>query len=189
MRSGSRKTRPAAVRASLTRPRRDGTPGARCCDTLGGFRERVAALVQTLGSELPDLTVHDISHLGRPVVGRRDQIAGRNIRSIPPRHWCSAALSLARLEWTVPNTSPKLHLLAHVELRKYYADPIGKITVSHLSGPRIASPRCSPIEGKRRAAWRFPPPIGKVSGRARRQCSGSVLVRTERPTRLPCASR
>jgi hypothetical protein len=30
---------------------------------LLGFRERVAALVQTLGAELPGLTVHDIAHL------------------------------------------------------------------------------------------------------------------------------
>ena len=42
---------------------------------LLGFRERVAALVQTLGAELPNLTVHDITHLDA-LWRVADQIAG-----------------------------------------------------------------------------------------------------------------
>ena len=42
---------------------------------LLGFRERVAALVQTLGAELPGLTVHDITHLDA-LWRVADQIAG-----------------------------------------------------------------------------------------------------------------
>ena len=42
---------------------------------LLGFRERVAALVQTLGAELPGLTVHDITHLDG-LWRVADQIAG-----------------------------------------------------------------------------------------------------------------
>ena len=42
---------------------------------LLGFRERVAELVQTLGAELPGLTVHDITHLDA-LWRVADQIAG-----------------------------------------------------------------------------------------------------------------
>jgi len=42
---------------------------------LLGFRERVAALVQNLGAELPNLTVHDITHLDA-LWRVADQIAG-----------------------------------------------------------------------------------------------------------------
>ena len=42
---------------------------------LLGFRERIAALVQILGAELPNLTVHDITHLDA-LWRVADQIAG-----------------------------------------------------------------------------------------------------------------
>jgi hypothetical protein len=49
------------------------------------------------------------------------------------------AHTLARLEWRVPNTGPKLHLLEHLELREYYADLIGEIAASHhWSAHRVA---------------------------------------------------
>jgi hypothetical protein len=158
-----------------------------------GFRERVGELVQTLGAELPGLTVHDITHLDA-LWRVADQIAGPNypvnpaeafvlggafllhdaahvmaaysggISSIKEtvqwqdliaqryggrepearsneerlalfqvlRHLhAEQAHRLARLEWTVPNAGPKLHLLEHLELREYYADLIGEIAASH----------------------------------------------------------
>jgi hypothetical protein len=160
---------------------------------LLGFRERVAALVQTLGAELPNLTVHDIIHLdalwrvaeqiagpdypinpaeafvlggafllhdaahvmaaypggissikqtvqwqdliaqrygGRDPEARSDEERSALFQVLRYLH-AEQAHTLARLEWTVPNTSPKLHLLEHLELREYYADLIGEIAASH----------------------------------------------------------
>jgi hypothetical protein len=160
---------------------------------LLGFRERVAQLVQTLGAELPGLTVHDITHLdalwrvadqiagpdypinpaeafvlggafllhdaahvmaaypggissikqtvqwqdliaqrygGQDPEGRSDEERSALFQVLRHLH-AEQAHTLARLEWTVPNTGPKLHLLEHLELREYYADLIGEIAASH----------------------------------------------------------
>jgi hypothetical protein len=160
---------------------------------LLGFRERVAALVQILGAELPDLTVHDVTHLDalwrvadqiagpdypinpaeafvlggafllhdaahvmaaypggissiKQTVQWQDLIAQRYGGHDPESHsdqersalfqvlrylHAEQAHMLARLEWTVPNTGQKLHLLEHLDLREYYADLIGEIAASH----------------------------------------------------------
>ncbi len=160
---------------------------------LLGLRERVDALVQTLGAELPGLTVHDITHLdalwrvadqiagphypinpaeafvlggafllhdaahvmaaypggilsiketvqwqdliaqrygGRDPEARSDEERSALFQVLRYLH-AEQAHTLARLEWTVPNAGPKLHLLEHVELREYYADLIGEIAASH----------------------------------------------------------
>ncbi|MGH8625455.1 MAG: HD domain-containing protein, partial [Gammaproteobacteria bacterium] len=148
---------------------------------------------QTLGAELPGLTVHDITHLDalwrvadqiagpdysinpaeafvlgsafllhdaahvmaaypggissiKQTVQWQDLIAQRYGGQDPDAHsdversalfqvlrhlHAEQAHKLARLEWTVPNAGPKLHLLEHLELREYYADLIGEIAASH----------------------------------------------------------
>ncbi|MGH8625687.1 MAG: hypothetical protein ACREYC_10595, partial [Gammaproteobacteria bacterium] len=63
-------------------------------EALRGFRERVAQLVQTLGAELPGLTVHDITHLDA-LWRVADQIAGPDY-SINPAIRARRRLSAAR---------------------------------------------------------------------------------------------
>ncbi len=176
-------------------PQGDALDGPRAVlrQALLGFRERVAQLVQTLGAELPGLTVHDITHLDA-LWRVADQIAGPDYPINPAEafvlggafllhdaahvmaaypggissikqtvQWqdliaqryggrdpearsneersalfqvlrylhAEQAHKLARVEWTVPNAGPKLHLLEHIELREYYADLIGEIAASH----------------------------------------------------------
>ncbi len=67
---------------------------------------------------------------GRDPAGRSDEERSALFQVLRYLH-AEQAHTLARLEWTVPNTGPKLHLLEHPELREYYADLIGEIAASH----------------------------------------------------------
>ena len=157
------------------------------------FRSRVAQLVQSLGAEVPGLTVHDITHLDA-FWRVADQIAGSNYPINPAEafvfggaallhdaahviaaypgglatlkgtvQWqdliaqqygdnepppgspsekiaifqilrqlhAEQAHKLPSIEWSIPGTTEKVHLLEDLELRLFYGDLIGEIAESH----------------------------------------------------------
>lgn len=160
---------------------------------LDKFRSRVAQLVQSLGAEVPGLTVHDITHLDalwrvadqimgsdypinpaeafvfggavllhdaahviaaypggltgiKDTIQWQDLIAQQYGNNEPPANstlekaaifqvlrqlHAEQAHKLPMVEWAIPGTTEKMHLLEDLELRLYYGDLIGEIAESH----------------------------------------------------------